>query len=78
MSTSVTGTCQPARTSGTNGLCRMCAVASAADRVMVMMNAVATNPSRNSTSSLPRQPGSSRSSIASEPSPWGLCSATAR
>ena len=31
-----------------------------------------------STKSLPCQPGSSRSSIAIEPCPWGLCAATRR
>ncbi len=54
------------------------AVASAADRVMVMMKSVAAKPSRASTNSLPFQKVSSRSSIAIEPSPCGLSSATRR
>ena len=45
---------------------------------MVMMKSVAANPSRTSTNSLPCQNGSSRSSIAIEPSPCGLSSATRR
>ena len=55
-----------------------CAVASAEDRVIVMIHEVATNPSRVSTNNLPRQNGSSRSSIATEPCPFGLSSATRR
>ena len=56
----------------------MCTVASAADRVIVMIQEVATNPSRTSTNSLPRQNGSRCSSIATEPCPCGLSSATRR
>ena len=56
----------------------MWAVASAADRVMVMMKSVAAKPSRTSTNSLPFQNDSSRSSIAIEPSPCGLSAATRR
>ena len=41
----------------------MCAVASAADSVMVMTKSVAANPSRHRTNALPRQRGSSSSSI---------------
>ena len=41
----------------------MCAVASAADSVMVMTKSVAANPSRHSTKALPRHRGSSSSSI---------------
>jgi len=56
----------------------MCTVASAEDRVMVMIQLVATKPSRMSTNTLPRQNGSSRSSIATEPCPCGLSFATRR
>lgn len=52
--------------------------ASAADRVMVMRKSVAAKPSRVRTNSLPFQKDSSRSSIAIEPSPCGLSSATRR
>ena len=55
-----------------------CAVASAADRVIVMIHEVATNPSRTSTNSFPHQNGSSRSSMATEPWPFGLSAATLR
>ena len=53
-------------------------MASADDSVIVMIQEVATNPSRVSTNSLPHQNGSSRSSIATEPCPFGLSSATRR
>jgi hypothetical protein len=53
-------------------------VASAADSVMVMMKPVAANPSRHSTSALPRQRGSSSSRIEMLPWPRGLSSATRR
>ena len=53
-------------------------MASAADRVIVMIHDVATNPSRTSTNSLPHQNGSSRSSMATEPCPFGLSAATRR
>ena len=56
----------------------MCAVASAADSVIVMMKPVAAKPSRQSTSALPRQRGSSSSSIEMLPWPCGLSSATRR
>ena len=67
-----------AGTAGTYGFSTMCAVASAADSVIVMMKSVAAKPSRTRTKSLPFQNGSSRSSIAIEPSPCGLSSATRR
>ena len=54
-------------TSGANGFCTKCAVASADDSVIVMIQEVATKPSRVSTNSLPHQNGSSRSSMATEP-----------
>ena len=47
----------------------MCAVASAADSVIVMMKPVAANPSRHNTSALPRQRGSSFSRIGDAPLP---------
>ena len=56
----------------------MCAVASAADSVMVMMKPVAAKPRRQSTSALPRHRGSSFSRIAMLPWPCGLSSATRR
>ena len=68
----------PWTTAGTCGFSTMWAVASAADRVMVMMKSVAANPSRTRTNSLPFQNDSSRSSIAIEPWPCGLSSATLR
>jgi hypothetical protein len=55
------------RTSGANGFCTKCAVASADDSVIVMIQEVATKPSRVSTNSLPHQNGSSRSSMATDP-----------
>src|SRR5918998_1482264 len=51
---------------------------SAADSVIVMIQEVATKPSRTRTKTFPRQNGSSRSSIATEPCPWGLSFATRR
>src|SRR5918997_3904782 len=56
----------------------MWAVASAADRVMVTIQAVATNPSRQRTKILPFQNESSLSGIGTEPSPCGLSAATTR
>ncbi len=56
----------------------MCAVASAADIVMVMTKSVAANPSRHSTSTLLRQRGSNCSSTAMLPSPFGLSLAICR
>ena len=62
----------------TYGFSTTCAVASAADSVIVMMKSVAAKPSSTSTKSLPFQNDSSRSSIAIEPSPCGLSAATRR
>ena len=53
-------------------------MASAADSVIVMIQDVQTKPSSVSTKNLPFQNGSSRSSIATEPCPWGLSTATRR
>ena len=53
-------------------------MASAADSVMVIRKSVAANPSSASTNSLPTQRGSSRSSMAMEPSPRKLSLATRR
>ena len=55
-----------------NGFSTMWAVASAAERVIVMTKPVATKPIRQRTNSLPCHQGSSRSSIEIEPSPCGL------
>ena len=44
----------------------------------MMIHDVATNPSRASTKNLPHQNGSSRSSMATEPCPFGLSAATRR
>ncbi len=54
-SSSVTSTSCPLSPLGQNGFSSMCAVASAAERVMVMMKSVAAKPSSTSTSSLPGQ-----------------------
>ncbi len=56
----------------------MCTVASAEDKVIVMIHEVATNPSRTSTNVFPRQNGSSFSNIATDPWPCGLSAATRR
>ena len=61
---------------GTNGLPMMWAVASAADRVMVMTKSVAAKPSRQSTNALPFHRGRSSSSIEMLPCPFGLAIAT--
>ena len=53
-------------------------MASAEERVIVMIQEVATKPSSTRTKILPRQNGSSRSSIATEPWPCGLSWATRR
>ena len=63
---------------GVKGFSTIWAVASAADRVIVMMKSVATNPSRTKTKSLPFHRESSRSNMEIEPSPCGLSSATRR
>ena len=76
--TRVIATWCPCRSSGTLGFSTMCAVASAADRVMVIRKSVAAKPSSTSTNSLPFQKDSSRSSIAIDPSPCGLSTATRR
>ena len=49
------------------GFSSRCTVASAEDRVIVMIQEVATKPSRTRTKILPRQNGNSRSNIATEP-----------
>ena len=56
----------------------MCTAASAAESVIVTIQAVATNPSRTSTRILPLQNESRFSSIAIEPWPWGLSRETTR
>ena len=61
---------------GTNGFPMMCAVASAAERVIVMTKSVAANPSRHRTNALPFHRGSSSSSIEMLPCPCGLAAAT--
>ena len=71
-------TCWPSRNAGTCGFSTTWALASAAERVMVMMKSVSANPRSTSTKSLPRQNGSRRSSMAIEPWPCGLSSATRR
>jgi hypothetical protein len=66
----------PSKKLGTNGFSTMWAVASAAERVMVTSQPVATNPRRHRTNSLPLQNESRLSSIAIDPCPCGLSSAT--
>jgi hypothetical protein len=66
-STRVMATSWPWRNSGTKGFSTTWAVASAEERVMVTNQAVATNPSRHSTNTLPDQNESRRSSIEIEP-----------
>ena len=63
---------------GTSGFSMMCAVASAAESVIVMTKSVAAKPSRHSTSALPFQRGSSSSSSEMLPSPCGLSRAICR
>jgi hypothetical protein len=65
--TTVMGTAWPSRNGGRYGFSSMCTVASAADRVMVMIHDVATNPSSTSTNTFPRQNGSRFSSMATDP-----------
>jgi len=77
-STTVIAACCPSRTCGTNGFSSTCAVASAAERVIVKIHDVATKPSSARTKSSPHQNGSSFSSIATEPCPRGLSAATRR
>ncbi|MDP9696826.1 UNVERIFIED_ORG: hypothetical protein J2X79_004409 [Arthrobacter globiformis] len=45
---------------------------------MVIMKSVAAKPSSTRTNSLPPQRGSTRSSLAMDPSPWELSPATRR
>ena len=61
---------------GTRGFSATWTAASAAERVIVTSHPVATNPKRQSTSTLPFQNESNLSSIEIEPCPWGLSSAT--
>ena len=68
----------PCRTAGTCGFSTTWAAASAAESVMVMMKSVQAKPRSTSTKSLPRQNGSSRSSMAIDPWPCGLSAATRR
>ncbi len=68
----------PSNQCGTYGFSITCAVASAADSVIVMMKSVAMKPSRTRIVNLPFQRPRSRSSIAIEPSPCGLSAATRR
>ncbi len=69
-------TSRSCKEAGTSGFSTTWAVASAAERVIVTSHPVATNPSRQSTSTLPFQNESRRSSIEIEPCPCGLSSAT--
>ena len=75
---SVTSTFCPCSQPGATGFWIRCAVASAADSVMVIMKSVAAKPSRTRTNSFPPHRGMSRSSIAMEPSPRWLSPATRR
>lgn len=68
----------PCSSPWTKGFSTTWAVASAADRVIVMMKSVATNPSRTRMNSLPFHHDSRCASIEIEPSPCGLSSATRR
>jgi hypothetical protein len=77
-STSVMVTSRSRSNSGTSGLPATCSVADEAESVMVKSHAVATNPSRNNTNSLPRQNDSKLSSMAIDPCPCGLAAATRR
>ena len=61
---------------GTNGFSTTWTAALAAERVIVTSHPVATKPKRQSTSTLPLQNESRRSSIEIEPCPLGLSSAT--
>jgi len=60
-----------------NGFSTACLAASADERVMVMTKAVLANPMSSSTATLPFQPVSSFSSIATEPRPMYERRATA-
>ena len=63
---------------GAMGFWIKCAVASAAESVMVMTKSVRANPRRTRTKTLPFQRGSSSSSIRMLPCPLGLRRATSR
>lgn len=63
---------------GAKGFSTTCAEASAPDRVIVIRKSVAAKPSSTRTKIFPAHQGSSRSSIAIEPSPCGLSLATRR
>ena len=63
----MTSTRWPARNAGAKGFWMKWAVASAEDRVIVMIQEVATKPSSTRTKILPRQNGNNRSNIATEP-----------
>jgi hypothetical protein len=75
---SVMATSWPCRNSGANGFSMACALASAAESVMVIMKSVAAKPRSARTKSLPLHRGKRRSSMAMEPSPRGLSDATRR
>ncbi len=77
-SSTVISTSCPCRKVGNAGFSTMCTDASAADSVIVMIHDVATKPSSTRTKSLPRQKGSSDSSIATDPCPCGDSRATRR
>ena len=74
----VSGTGISVNQCGVKGFSAMCAVASAADSVIVIMKSVTANPSSTSTKSLPAHQGSSFSSIMIEPAPRKLSCATRR
>ena len=74
----MTATSWPPRYGARCGFSVRCAVASAADSVIVMMKSVAAKPSSTRTKILPFQYVISRSSMAMEPSPFGLSAATRR
>ena len=61
---------------GTYGFSMMWAAASAAESVIVITKSVSAKPSRMRTNTFPRHLGSSSSSIAMLPWPWGLRCAT--
>ncbi len=77
-STSVIQVFSPCIQPGANGFSTTCAAASAADRVTVIMKSVAAKPSSTRTRIFPDHHGSSRSSMAIDPSPCGLSCATRR
>ena len=75
-STTVMATACPCSAPGASGFSIKCTLASAADKVIVTIHDVATNPNNTSTNTLPRQNGKSRSNIATDPCPCGLSRAT--